>query len=93
MTKLLQQDKIAIRLLDELTNNKDDNVNFDDDEWDKHMKNDWANDKLNQLIEKAEAEIKAKKIKQTEELFAPLRGKIKYYEDLTSPTTEEWTDL
>ncbi len=29
----------------------------------------------------------------TEELFAPLRGKIKYYEDLTSPTTDEWSEL
>ncbi|MGY6528753.1 MAG: type II toxin-antitoxin system Phd/YefM family antitoxin [Cyanobacterium sp.] len=26
----------------------------------------------------------------TEELFSPLRGKVKYYEDLTSPTTGEW---
>jgi len=26
----------------------------------------------------------------TEELFSPLRGKVKYYQDLTSPTTEEW---
>ncbi|MGI0480243.1 prevent-host-death protein [Geminocystis sp. CENA526] len=29
----------------------------------------------------------------TAELFAPLRGKIKYYEDLTSPTTEEWSEV
>jgi antitoxin (DNA-binding transcriptional repressor) of toxin-antitoxin stability system len=29
----------------------------------------------------------------TEELFAPLRGKVKYYEDLTTPTTEEWSEL
>ncbi len=29
----------------------------------------------------------------TEELFAPLRGKVKYYEDLTTPTTDEWGDL
>ena len=29
----------------------------------------------------------------TEELFAPLRGKVKYYEDLTAPTTEEWSEL
>jgi cell division septum initiation protein DivIVA len=59
-----EQDKIAIRLLDELTNNNDDNVNFDDDEWDRQMKNDWANGKLNQLIEKAEADIKANKVKE-----------------------------
>jgi hypothetical protein len=29
----------------------------------------------------------------TEELFAPLRGNVKYYEELTSPTTEEWSEL
>ncbi|MTF40307.1 type II toxin-antitoxin system Phd/YefM family antitoxin [Cyanobacterium aponinum] len=29
----------------------------------------------------------------TAELFAPLRGKVKYYEDLTSPTTEEWSEV
>ncbi len=29
----------------------------------------------------------------TEELFSPLRGKVKYYEDLTSPTTQEWNEL
>ncbi len=82
MTKLLQQaiakiqqltpeeqDKIAIRLLDELTNNNDDNVNFDDDEWDKQMKKDWASGKLNQLIEKAEADIKANKVKQIDEIL------------------------
>ena len=28
----------------------------------------------------------------TEELFSPLRGKVKYYEDLTSPTTGEWSN-
>lgn len=31
-----------------------------------------------------------KKSLSTTELFTPLRGNIKYYEDLTSPTTEEW---
>jgi hypothetical protein len=37
-----EQDKIAIRILDELTNdNNYDNLNLDDDEWDKQMKNDW----------------------------------------------------
>lgn len=29
----------------------------------------------------------------TEELFAPLRGKVKYYEDLTTPTMEEWKEV
>lgn len=28
-----------------------------------------------------------------EELFTPLRGKVKYYEDLTTPTTDEWTQV
>jgi hypothetical protein len=28
----------------------------------------------------------------TSELFAPIRGRVKYYEDLTTPTTEEWSD-
>ncbi|MEH2041192.1 hypothetical protein [Nostoc sp.] len=27
----------------------------------------------------------------TEELFGEMRGKVKYFEDLTTPTTEEWT--
>ncbi|MEH1810141.1 type II toxin-antitoxin system Phd/YefM family antitoxin [Nostoc sp.] len=27
----------------------------------------------------------------TEELFGEMRGKVKYFEDLTIPTTEEWT--
>ena len=31
--------------------------------------------------------------KGTAELFAPLRGKVKYYEDLTTPTTEEWGEV
>jgi len=26
----------------------------------------------------------------TEELFGQMRGKVKYFEDLTTPTTEEW---
>jgi hypothetical protein len=29
----------------------------------------------------------------TEELFAPFRGKVKYYEDLTTPTTDEWSEI
>ena len=83
MTKLLQQaiakiqqltpeeqDKIAIRILDELTNdNNYDNLNLDDDEWDKQMKNDWQSGKLNQLIEKAEADIKANKVKEIDEVL------------------------
>ncbi|MBJ7899436.1 MAG: prevent-host-death protein [Cyanobacteria bacterium RI_101] len=27
----------------------------------------------------------------TEELFKDMRGKVQYFEDLTTPTTEEWT--
>ena len=83
MTKLLQQaiaklqqltpeeqDKIAIRILDELTNdNNYDNLNLDDDQWDKQMKNDWQSGKLNQLIEKAEADIKANKVKEIDEVL------------------------
>ena len=26
----------------------------------------------------------------TEQLFGQMRGKVKYFEDLTTPTTEEW---
>ena len=29
----------------------------------------------------------------TEELFGQMRGKVKYLEDLTTPTTEEWGEL
>ena len=29
----------------------------------------------------------------TEELFADLRGGLKYTEDLTAPTTDEWDDI
>ncbi|WP_334823394.1 type II toxin-antitoxin system Phd/YefM family antitoxin [Nostoc sp.] len=29
----------------------------------------------------------------TEELFAEMHGKVKYFEDLTTPTTEEWAQL
>lgn len=29
----------------------------------------------------------------TEELFKNMRGKIKYFEDLTTPTTEEWQEV
>lgn len=34
-----------------------------------------------------------KKSVSTEQLFASLRGKVKYSEDLTSPTTEEWSEV
>lgn len=79
MTKLLQQaiarieqltpeeqDKIAILILNELTN---DNVNLDDDEWDIQMKNDWESGKLNKLMEKAEADIKVNKVKEIDEIL------------------------
>ena len=29
----------------------------------------------------------------TEELFGQMRGKVKYFEDLTTPTIEEWSEL
>ncbi|MGB5595440.1 MAG: hypothetical protein WBM62_15575 [Crocosphaera sp.] len=29
----------------------------------------------------------------TQELFADLQGKVTYYEDLTTPTTDEWEHL
>jgi prevent-host-death family protein len=29
----------------------------------------------------------------TTELFAPLRGKVKYYEDLLMSTTDEWEEI
>jgi prevent-host-death family protein len=29
----------------------------------------------------------------TEELFGQMRGKVQYFEDLTTPTTEEWGEL
>ncbi len=29
----------------------------------------------------------------TEELFGQMRGKVKYTEDLTTPTTEEWDEI
>ena len=29
----------------------------------------------------------------TDELFTDLRGRIRYFEDPTAPTTEEWEDL
>ncbi|MBF2057781.1 MAG: hypothetical protein IGQ45_11335 [Cyanobacterium sp. T60_A2020_053] len=77
MTKLLQQainkmqqltaeeqDKIATRILTELIDS-----NFDDDQWDKQMKHDWENGKLNQLIEKAEADIKNYQIKEIDEIL------------------------
>jgi prevent-host-death family protein len=29
----------------------------------------------------------------TDELFEQMRGKVKYFEDLTTPTAEEWGEL
>ncbi len=29
----------------------------------------------------------------TEQLFGQMRGKVKYFEDLTTPTTEEWGEV
>lgn len=29
----------------------------------------------------------------TEELFEKMRGEVKYFEDLTTPTDEEWNEL
>ena len=29
----------------------------------------------------------------TEQLFGQMRGKVKYFEDLITPTTEEWREL
>ena len=29
----------------------------------------------------------------TEQLFGKMRGKVKYFEDLTTPTTEEWGEV
>jgi len=29
----------------------------------------------------------------TAELFKNMRGKVQYFEDLTTPTTEEWTEV
>ena len=29
----------------------------------------------------------------TTELFITLRGKVKYFEDITTPTTEEWGEI
>lgn len=29
----------------------------------------------------------------TEELFKNMRGRVKYFEDLTTPTTEEWQEV
>ncbi|ACK69509.1 prevent-host-death family protein [Gloeothece citriformis PCC 7424] len=29
----------------------------------------------------------------TEELFSPMRGKVQYFEDLTTPTTDEWGEI
>jgi len=35
---------------------------------------------------------KYQKSVSTTELFAPLRGKVKYYEDLMTPTLDEWSE-
>lgn len=37
--------------------------------------------------------IKYKQTPTTEELFASMRGKVQYFEDLTTPTTEEWSEI
>lgn len=29
----------------------------------------------------------------TEELFSPLRGKVQYFEDLTTPTIDKWGEI
>jgi hypothetical protein len=29
----------------------------------------------------------------TEELFKTMRGKVKYFEDLTTPSTQEWQEV
>lgn len=29
----------------------------------------------------------------TEQLFGQMRGKVQYFEDLTTPTTQEWGEL
>lgn len=29
----------------------------------------------------------------TEELFASMRGKVTYFEDITTPTSEEWSEI
>ena len=36
---------------------------------------------------------KYEKSLSTEELFKDMRGKVKYFEDLTAPTTEEWQEV
>ena len=34
-----------------------------------------------------------KKPLKTDDLFKNMRGKVKYFEDLTMPTTDEWTEI
>lgn len=34
-----------------------------------------------------------KKTPATEELFKNMRGKVQYFEDLTTPTTQEWQEV
>jgi antitoxin (DNA-binding transcriptional repressor) of toxin-antitoxin stability system len=29
----------------------------------------------------------------TDELFSSMRGKVQYFEDLTTPTTDEWNEI
>ncbi|MDF5733815.1 MAG: type II toxin-antitoxin system Phd/YefM family antitoxin [Rhizonema sp. PD38] len=33
------------------------------------------------------------KTSETEKLFKNMQGKVKYFEDLTNPTTEEWQEV
>ena len=37
--------------------------------------------------------LKFNEVMPTEELFRDLRGKVKYKEDLTASTTEEWSEI
>nr|WP_269087047.1 hypothetical protein [Moorena bouillonii] len=32
-------------------------------------------------------------LSSTEQLFGKMRGKVKYFEDLTTPTIEEWREV
>lgn len=36
---------------------------------------------------------KYNEVPPTQELFQDLRGRVKYMEDLTAPTTEEWEEI
>ncbi|NEO71632.1 type II toxin-antitoxin system Phd/YefM family antitoxin [Moorena sp. SIO3H5] len=35
----------------------------------------------------------ASNLPSTEQLFGQMRGKVQYFEDLTTPTTEEWGEV